>query len=127
MPYDHGAVIKAKYEQLQAELAYANGRYESGRLSDDPDTTLQAASELIDVNQKIAALDRIAQTYVRQTQQQPQGNKFGLSPTEVEIAHNSHSGGTREERERSYSEQKAKLQHMRQTGQYRDDQGTVRR
>ena len=127
MPFNHDDVIKAQYETLAAERARAAGEYEAARLSDDGDGTMSASSRLLEIDARVAALDRVTNQYVRQQTQQPQGNRYGLSPTEVEVAHNSHSGGTREERERSYAEQKAKLQHMRQTGQYRDDQGTVRR
>jgi hypothetical protein len=58
---------------------------------------------------------------------QPQRHPSGLSNEEIEVAKASHSGGTEEERIRSYAQQKAKLQHMRMTGEYRDDQGSVRR
>jgi hypothetical protein len=126
MAYDHEAVIRAQYERLAAERTQALADYEAGRMSEDGDSTMMAADRILDVDQKRAALDRIAQTYVT-SQQQPQGNRFGLSPTEVEVAHNSYSGGSKEEKERSYVENRAKLRHLRATGQYSDSPGSVSR
>ncbi len=65
-------------------------------------------------------------------QQMPRANasRYGLSPDEVAIARGI-SGSDRnlsnDDRERMYAEQKARYQHMRATGEYRDDQGQVRR
>lgn len=67
---------------------------------------------------------------------QPQ-NRYGLSADEVQIAKDMASNDRElsamrpdaalERRMQIYAEQKAKYQQMRQTGEYRDDQGTVRR
>jgi hypothetical protein len=125
MAYEHKSVIQAQYERLNADRAEALARYESGRISEDEWTTMDAANAILDLDQKRAALDRIAQTFVQQ-QQQPRGNQFGLNQDEVEIA-NGIAGSDKtisnEQRQQAYAANKDRLRHMRATGQYRDDQG----
>jgi hypothetical protein len=56
-------------------------------------------------------------------------NRYGLNAEEQEVARN-FTGDNRlsdDEKQRIYSEQKAKYRHQRATGQYRHDPGTVRR
>jgi hypothetical protein len=125
MAYEHKSVIQAQYERLNADRAEALARYESGRISEDEWTTMDAANAILDLDQKRAALDRIAQTFVA-SQQQPAGNKFGLNDDEVTIANGTASADktiSNEERQRAYAFHKDRLRHMRATGQYRDDQG----
>jgi hypothetical protein len=58
----------------------------------------------------------------------PGASRYGLSKDEQEIAagiSGSDPRLSREDRERIYLEGKQKLRHMRQTGEYRDDQGRV--
>jgi hypothetical protein len=91
---------------------------------------MNAADEILTVDQKKLALDRIANQYVAQQQVQPQGNRYGLSKDEVDVAHGIASSDqrmTKDDREQLYAQNKAKLARMRATGEYRDDQGTVRR
>ena len=128
MAYEHNAVIQAQYHQLEAERARALAEYEAGRVNEDEYSTMSAADRILEIDQKRTALDRIAQNLV--AEQQQQGNQFGLSNDEQDIARGMFTGDqklTAADRERIYAQNKEKLRHMRATGQYRDDQGSVRR
>ena len=60
----------------------------------------------------------------------PGASKFGLSEKEMEIARTLSPGArdlSDEDRQRIYADNKAKYQHARATGAYRDDQGSVKR
>jgi hypothetical protein len=126
MAYSYEDIIRSQYEAKAAEKAQALADLEAARLNENAVDTMAAADRIVEIDKSVGALDRIANQYVA-SQQQPQGNRFGLSPTEVEIAHNSFSGASKEEKERSYAMNRDRLRHMRATGQYRDDQGTVSR
>jgi hypothetical protein len=125
MAYEHKSVIQAQYERLHADRAEALARYESGRISEDEWTTMDAANAILDLDQKRAALDRIASTFAQQ-QQQPAGNRWGLNDDEVDIA-NGMAGSDKtinnDQRQQAYAQNKDRLRTMRQNGTYRDDQG----
>jgi hypothetical protein len=127
MAFSHRDVIVAQSENLEADRIKAVARYEHARVSEDNHETMAAADWIVEIDAKRAALDRIANQFVAAQQAQPRQNAYGLSDTEVEIARNSHSGGTAEQRLEQYARNKQRLQHMRATGEYRDDQGTVKR
>jgi hypothetical protein len=126
MSFEHKAVIQAQYERLQADRAEAVARYESGRISENEYETMDAANAILELDQKAAALDRIAQKFVV-GQQQPRGNQFGLNDDEVTIANGTASADktiSNEERQRAYAFNKERLRTMRANGTYRDDQGS---
>jgi hypothetical protein len=126
MAYEHEAVIKAQYQQLANDRAQAAAEYEAARIAEDGSSTMFAADRILEVDQKRAALDRIANNYVA-SQQKPQGNQFGLNQDEMDIANGIASGDqtiTNEQRQRAYAQNKERLRYMRATGQYRDDQGS---
>jgi len=127
MAFSHDAAIKARIEHHQEEYAQANAEYEAARLAEDSQGVHQAAERMEKAEHHLHSLNRIASNYVAQQQRQPQGNAYGLSNEEIEVAKNTHSGGTVDDRIKEYAQNKAKYQHMRSTGEYRDDQGTVRR
>jgi hypothetical protein len=127
MAYSYQQILQSQYESKAAERAQALADLEASRLAEDPSGTMDAANRVIEIDKSVGALDRIANQYVASQQQQPQGNKYGLSAQEVEVAHNSFSGVSKEERERSYRENRDKLRHMRATGEYSDSQGKVTR
>lgn len=130
MAYKHEDVIKAQYDRLAAERAEIVGRYESARLNEDADGVMLAADQITGVDAKFAALNQIANVYVAGQQRAQPANKYGLSADEQEIARGLASADrsmTDDDRQRVYSEQKARYQRMRRDGSYRDDQGTVRR
>ena len=125
MAFEHRSVIQAQAERIAADRAEAVARYESGRISENEYETMDAANAILDLDQKRAALDRIAQTFVNQ-QNQPRGNQFGLNQDEVDIA-NGIAGSdktiTNEQRQQAYAANKQRLRQMRANGSYRDDQG----
>ena len=130
MAYDHADVISAQFDRLTSERARAAGDYESARIDEDAYGVLSAADRIIEVDARIAALGQIANNFVAAQQQQQQGNRYGLSRDEVQIARGISASDAKlsdDDRQRIYAEQKGKYQHMRATGQYRDDQGSVRR
>jgi len=128
MAYSHSDVVRAQAEALAAQRARALNDYEAARLSEDNDATMYAADQIIEIDARAAALSRIAGNLAQQ--QQPQGNRYGLNRDEMEVAHGLASGDrsmTNDQREQVYAQNKARYRHMRSTGQYRDDQGSIRR
>jgi hypothetical protein len=130
MAFENSAIINAQYQQLQADRAQAYADLEAQRHAENEYGTMQAASTILEVDAKLQALDRVANTYVAGQQHQQQANKYGLNADEVTIARGIGHGDpklTNDERERIYAEQRGRYQRMRASGEYRDDQGTVRR
>ena len=127
MAYSYQQILQSQYEAKAGERALALADLEAARINEDPSGTMDAANRILEVDKSVTALDRIAQTYIAGQQQQPQGNRWNLSAEEVEVAKASHSAGTAEERIEEYARNKQRYRHMRQTGEYRDDQGSVRR
>jgi hypothetical protein len=128
--YEYDAIIRAQYETLAQQRAQAAADLEAARMSEDSYNVMDASARIVDADVRRAAVDQIANRYVAQ-QQQPRGNQYGLNQSEVEIARGISGGDpklTNDERERIYAANKNKLRHMRQTGEYRDDQANqVRR
>lgn len=130
MPYEHRDVVLAQHNKLLAERARVVGEYEEARLGEYPDAVMYAADKLTEIDAKIGALNQIANNLVASQQQAQPQNKYGLNKDEQEIARGLASGDrsmSDEDRQRVYAEQKAKYQRMRATGQYRDDQGSMKR
>jgi hypothetical protein len=123
--YEYDAIIRAQYETLAQQRAQAAADLEAARMSEDSYNVMDASARIVDADVRRAAVDQIANRFVA-SQQQPRGNQYGLSDDEVSIARGISGGDsslTNDDRERIYSANKNKLRHMRQTGQYRDDQG----
>lgn len=126
MAFEYPDIIKAQYETLAQQRAQATADLEAARISEDSYSTMEASNRIVDADMRRAQVDQIANRYVASQQQAPQGNRYGLSQDEVDIAKNMFSGDSRmkqEDREKIYAEQKSRLRHLRATGQYRDDQG----
>lgn len=79
MAYSYEDIIRSQYEAKAAEKAQALADLEAARLNENAIDTMAAADRIVEIDKSVGALDRIAQTYVAQ-QQQPPGNRFGLSP-----------------------------------------------
>jgi hypothetical protein len=120
VPYDHKDVITAQAKELAADRAQALVDYERANSFDDGAGVMAAADRIIEIDAKTTALNGIARNLVMQ-QAAPRGNRFGLTQDELDIAKSCRQ--TDEE----YARNKDRLQYLRATGQYRDDQGTVRR
>jgi hypothetical protein len=131
MAYSYQQILESQYQRIAEEQSQAAADLEAGRISEDAYRVTGAADRILELDKTREALDRRANQYIASQQQQPQGNQYGLSQSEVEIARGISSGDsslTNAERERIYAANKNKLRHMRQTGEYRDDQATqVRR
>jgi len=127
MAYTYEQILRSQYENIATEQAQQLAELEAGRLAEDAYRTTAAADRILELDKSREALDRRAQGYVASQQAQPQGNAYGLSNDEIEVAKNSHSAGTADERIEEYAKNKALYRHKRATGEYRDDQGTVRR
>lgn len=129
MAYSYQQILESQYESKAANRSQALADLEAARLNEDPAGTMDAADRILEIDKSVAALNTIANQYVRSQQQQPRGSKYGLSQDEMEIAHGFASGDrsmSNDEREKTYAENRDRLRHMRATGAYRDDQGRSR-
>jgi len=128
MPYDYGSIMQAQAQRIEADQAQAVADLEAARRNEDADGTMYAAGRILELDAQRAALDQRASQYLASQQQhQRQGNKYGLSPDELEIAHGAGGDMSKEEKEELYARNRDKLRYTRATGQYRDDQGRVGR
>jgi hypothetical protein len=123
--FQYSQIVTAQAERLDAEQAQQIAELEAGRMSDDSDRTMWAAQRLLEIDAQRAALAQRANIMVAQQQAQPRGNAYGLTDDEIAVAKAAHSGGSVDERIRSYAEQKQRYQHMKATGAYDDTQGRV--
>lgn len=130
MPISHDDALRSKFSVLELEKQRALADYEEARLADNEYGVAYASDTLLEIQNKLDALHRIGSNYVLAQQTQQQGNRYGLSADEVAIA-NGIAGNdphmSNDQRQQLYLQQKQKLNFMRATGQYRDDQGTVKR
>lgn len=127
MAYNYTDIMLAQDERISIEQAQATAELEAARLNEDYPGTLAASQRILELDVQRSALAQRAQQFAASQRAQPQGNKYGLTDEEVEVAKASHGAGTDEERIAEYARNKQRYQHMRATGEYRDDQGTVRR
>ena len=100
--------------------------YQHAEISGDVDGMAAAAQQMAGLRASARELDQMAQE--RYAAQPRDVNRFGLSKDEIEVA-NSHpdSSMTPDQKQELYARNREKYRHMRATGEYRDDQGTVRR
>ncbi|WP_315806577.1 MULTISPECIES: hypothetical protein [unclassified Bradyrhizobium] len=130
MAWTYESILAAQAQRLEADRAQALAELEAARIYEDVSLMNTASDNLMRIDRDYAQLSRYATNMVQQ--QQTPRNQFGLSDDEVAIARTIGEGRrdlglTDEARERLYAENKQKYQRMRATGEYRDDQGTVRR
>lgn len=107
---------------FQAAYIEEEANYRKAQLTGDFAEQTRAFQQMGEYRAGMMGCHSIATDHVASMQRQtaqPQQNKFGLSEREIEIAHNSYTGGSPEEKEQSYSEQRAKLHRMRASGAYR--------
>jgi hypothetical protein len=130
MAYTYEQILKAQYERIADTHAHLSAELEAARVSEDAYKVTEAADAILALDQQRTALDARAQSFVASQQQHARGNRYGLNQDEIAIA-NGISGGdanlSNDQRQQIYSHNKQRLQYLRSTGQYRDDQGTVRR
>jgi hypothetical protein len=130
MAYSYQQIFEAAYQNVDEEQALAAAELEAARISEDPYRVQEATKAMLKTDGERERLDRRAQEFRAQQQRQPQGNKWGLSKDEIDIAR-THATGDRsitdEQRLELYARNKARYQQMRRDGSYRDDQGMVKR
>jgi hypothetical protein len=142
MPYDHDQVVQAQFQQLAAARAKALGDYESARIADDGEGTMDAADRILEADARLHALDRVAQNLARGQQPQPIAGaenlsredeglcrKYGLSPHGLAIAKGWTSNSRLPDTEKieTYLRNTQRYNQARADGSYRDDQGVVKR
>jgi hypothetical protein len=129
MAFSYEQILQSQYARIDDETAQQVAELEAGRVSEDAYRTSAAADRILELDKTREALERRAQGFVA-SQQRPQSNEFGLSKDEQDIAHGIASNDPRlskQDRERTYAENKHKLRLARANGSYRDDQGVVSR
>ena len=109
---------------------------EAARVSEDLATVNAASDAILRVDHDYQQLQKYANNLAAQTQQQQrqqQYNRHGFTATEIDVALNSFQDRpdlprlSREQKLDLYRANKDKYWQMRNSGQYRDDQGVVRR
>jgi 3-methyladenine DNA glycosylase Tag len=125
--YSYEDILRSQYEAKAADRAQALADLEAARLNENAVDTMNAADRILEIDKSVGALNTIANQYVRQSQAQPQGNKFGLSPAEVEIARTSYTAPdmTDAQKDETFARNKQKLQSLRASGAYTDSDRQV--
>jgi hypothetical protein len=121
--HDAYNLAMAGYRSALIEQEHA---YRQAELVGDAHAMAQAHQEIASLRAQQKEAHEVAVQHAA-AMRQPQRHPSGLTESEIEIAKASHSFGAPEERIEDYRRNKAKYQHMRATGEYRDDQGTVTR
>ena len=129
MAYSYQSIMQAQMDRLEAEGVQQAAELEAGRLEEDADRVNWAAQRILEIDAQRAQLVVRANHHAAQQRAQPRGNKYGLSHDEIEVARNFTTDPklTNDDKEKLYAEQRNRYRHARATGEYRDDQGTVRR
>lgn len=121
----------------RAELILQESKFSLSQNRGDTEGMAEALKEMAATKVQMRQAEEIAVQDARVMRSVQPQNRYGLSADEVQIAKDMASNDRElsamlpdaalERRMQIYAEQKAKYQQMRQTGEYRDDQGTVRR
>src|SRR4051794_6002043 len=98
-------VYNAAMAGFQSAINTEAAKYQNAQLAGDLDGQVEAAQNLANYQAQVDALNRMAQPLLNPAPQR-QGNPYGLSNDEIEIATHSHGHGSREDRLKSYAEQK---------------------
>ncbi|MGC2779999.1 MAG: hypothetical protein WA418_30605 [Bradyrhizobium sp.] len=128
--YSYEAIMTAQAQRIESERVQYAAELEAGRHAEDPDRVNYAANRILELDAQYAALAQRANAYQERGQAQArQQNPHGLTDDEMQVAANfsQNPSLSREQKIEMYARQKSRYQHMRRTGEYRDDQGTVRR
>jgi hypothetical protein len=135
MAYAYEDILKYQAERLLAERQEALGMLEAGRVNEDLALVNSASDAILRVDRDAAQLQNYANGMIAQqqaAQRQQQRNPHNFNAAEIEVAlslPDRHDGPrlTREQKLNLYAQNKNRYWEMRRSGQYRDDQGTVRR
>lgn len=128
MSSDLRKVYQTSMAGYQAALLDEQQAFQRASAVGDVDEQVRASQALAALRVTMKEYDAMARDHAR-TQQAPQGNKWGLSNDESEIARNSFGSQdlTNDQREEIYARNKAKYRSMLADGTYSNSQGSVRR
>lgn len=112
---------------FQSAIIEAQARFQQATLAGDLNAQVAASQELAGLRSTLKEYHQMATEHAASLQPAVPQNRYGLNKDEVDVARASRSDLPADQAEAEYARQKAKYQHMRATGQYRDDQGTVKR
>jgi hypothetical protein len=141
MAFKYEDLLIDQGQLLQAERAEAMADLEAARQTEDIVRCREAEARILKIDGDYERLERYANQFVARQQAAPfygddvsardaqLAAKYGLSAQEIGVARNWTSDPKicDDDKFREYAQQRNKYRYMRQTGQYRDDQGTVRR
>jgi hypothetical protein len=142
MAFTYEDTLKDQWQILEAERAEALAEYERARTSEDALGVREAGRAILRIDNEKAALAQVANRLVARQQPPPPvgaddlsrrdvdlASRYGLSAQEVAIAKGwtSSPSLSDEDRVKTYIEQRQKYRQQRASGEYRDDQGVVRR
>jgi hypothetical protein len=135
----HGRAVEGMDAAMQTEIA----AFQQTRLAGDMDAMAASAQRIAGMRATTRELGAMAQEELNRRAAPPQiagaddmsrrdiglCQKFGISPNELGVAKNwtSDPKMSDEAKISTYLENRARLQHARATGAYRDDQGRVTR
>lgn len=103
--------------------------FRRAELSGDQEEMVRASMAIASYRATAREYNSMAAEHAQGMQAARPANAHGLSDQEVEVAKNwtGDNHMTADDKLRIYAENKARYQRMRASGEYRDDQGTVRR
>jgi hypothetical protein len=124
-------------QSMQMAYEEAAAEYRQAQLAEDTDGMASAAMRMAGLEATVEKFNNMANRAMNPQPGPMPTNRYGLTPDEVEVAKNSF-GAIRDrdghlvdlsddQKFEIYARNKARYRHMRQTGEYRDDQGQVRR
>jgi hypothetical protein len=131
LPFEYRDILLSQEQRIQAKRAQAVAELESGRVSEDAYLVNEAADTILRCDADMARLHQIANEYVSRQQHAQLTNRFHLSETEREVAEAALPNRpdmpklSADDKHRIYSENRARLNRMRQTREYDDTQGRV--
>jgi hypothetical protein len=135
MAWSYDQTIAAAWQENEIEYKRALAEIDAAHVAEDWPGLQYATNRLQSAEQQAAWLSQKANNLHQQQQRaqaQPR-NRHNFSNTEVDIALNSFQDRpdlprlTRDQKLDLYQANKQRYWQMRNSGQYRDDQGTVRR
>lgn len=133
MAWTYADTIAAKWQQNEVEQKRAVAEIDAAHVNEDWGSLELATDRLRHAENEARWLSQKANALHQMQHQAAPRNKHGFSNTEVDIALNSFQDRpdlphlTRDQKLDLYAANKQRYWQMRNSGQYRDDQGTVRR
>ncbi|WP_027578541.1 hypothetical protein [Bradyrhizobium sp. Ai1a-2] len=116
-------------EAYDAALADHNAAYLNAVATGDVNAAADAAMFMAAIQANRANLNALAHQALNPPPPRVPTNQYGLTAEEQDIAHSSFSDPrmTKDDMEKLYAHNKQRYWHMRQTGQYSVDQGSLKR